>query len=154
MRTLLLAASAALALGSMAHAQDNTANQSIGSGPTAQGLATARSTSSATNTASGGQGGSSASQGGAATLVQQYQRDPVSSALAAPLTFSQGTCYVSASAGGQGVTFGLSLAVPFEDKACTARATAQALNALGERAAALKYLAAHDAGVRAALAGN
>jgi hypothetical protein len=150
MRTLLLAASAALALTSVAHAQ-GPSQQTIAQGPTAQAMANPTSTSSAASNAS--TGAATASAGGA-TLVNAYQRDPVSSALAAPLTFSQGTCFVSASAGGQGVTLGLSLAVPFEDKACTARATAQALNALGERAAALKYLAAHDAGVRAALAAN
>lgn len=79
------------------------------------------------------------------------ERLPVSTAWAAPLSFPQGTCYVAASAGGQGVTFGLSAAIPIEDKACQARATAQTLNALGEREAAIRYLAAHDAGVRDAL---
>jgi hypothetical protein len=75
----------------------------------------------------------------------------VSTAYSAPLNFSSDTCYASASAGGQGIGFGASLALPFKDKACEARANARTLNALGEREAALQYLAAKDPEISKAL---
>jgi len=86
--------------------------------------------------------GNNASQ--TTSYTENYERAPVSTAYATPLNFSSDTCYASISAGGQGITFGLSAAVPFKDEACEARANARTLQLLGEREAAILYLAAKN----------
>lgn len=159
-KTLILAGAAALALASGAHAQASPSsayaanvaafaagyNAPVAVAPPSiitYGPPPAASTTAATATA----------RSGDVNLAQTYKA-AAETAYAAPLTFSQGTCYVSASGGGQSTLLGLSLAVPIKDAGCDARATAQALYALGEREAALRYLAAHDKGVAQALAGR
>jgi len=97
-------------------------------------------------------GNSSAYNAGNSVNVQQeYQRAPVNTAFAPPVSFSSDTCYAAASAGGQGVTFGLSASVPLKDKACEIRANARALRDLGENEAAVVYLGSRDPELQAAL---
>ena len=74
------------------------------------------------------------------TVTYQESRRPASTAYAAPLTAANGTCMGSTSAGGQGVTFGVSFGTTWTDSGCDARYDAQALNALGMREAAIERL--------------
>jgi len=69
-----------------------------------------------------------------------YERNPVASAWAAPLTSANGTCMGSSSAGGQGVTFGLSIGTTWTDSSCDARYDAISLNSLGQSRAAIARL--------------
>jgi len=88
----------------------------------------------------------------------EYKRNPVGMAYAAPVAFGQGTCGVSASAGGQGITGALSLAIPLPSPKCEVRYVVQTLSALGSatgdktlfRAAEL-YYAKHTKGVSEAI---
>jgi hypothetical protein len=68
------------------------------------------------------------------------ERDPVSSANAAALTTSNGTCMGSSSAGAQGVSFGVSVGSTWVDEGCDARYDAAALSAIGMHKAALARL--------------
>jgi len=89
---------------------------------------------------------------------EAQKRNPVGMAYAAPVAFGQGTCGVSASAGGQGITGALSLAIPLPSPKCEVRYVVQTLSALGSatgdktlfRAAEL-YYAKHTKGVSEAI---
>jgi len=77
------------------------------------------------------------------TSVQQAQeRDPVSTATAPALATSNGTCMGSTSGGAQGASFGFSVGGTWVDAGCDARYDAQALAALGLKAAAVARLCA------------
>jgi hypothetical protein len=73
---------------------------------------------------------------------EAHERDPVSSAYAAALTTSNGTCMGSSSGGAQGASFGFSVGGTWVDAGCDARYDAQALLALGLKAAAVARLCA------------
>jgi len=89
---------------------------------------------------------------------EAQKRNPVGMAYAAPVAFGQGTCGVSASAGGQGITGALSMAIPLPSPKCETRYVVQTLSALGSatgdktlfRAAEL-YYAKHTKGVSEAI---
>lgn len=85
------------------------------------------------------------------SVTENYQRNPVATAFSSQLSFSSDTCYASAAAGGQGIGFGLSTALPFKDKQCERRANARMLEVLGEREAAIQYLAAGDWEINSAI---
>lgn len=63
-------------------------------------------------------------------------RNPVSTAYAAPLAASNGTCMGSTSLGGQGINLGLSFGTTWTDSGCDARYDAIALQQIGEQSAA------------------
>lgn len=70
------------------------------------------------------------------STYEAQARNPVSSAWAAPLAASNGTCMGSTSAGAQGVTIGLSVGTTWTDENCNARYDAIAIKALGHERAA------------------
>lgn len=98
-----------------------------------------------TNTANGGAGGSAAQGQSQSTdnsnsvniEGDNYKRNPVATAYAAPLTATNGTCFGSASVGAQGVGFGFSFGSTKFDEECDRRYDSQELRALGMRGAAL-----------------
>lgn len=108
------------------------------------------SSSTANNALSNvGNAQSSAAVSGAVSNNIQYvseaqKRNPVSTAWAPALTSSNGTCMGSTSAGGQGVTVGLSFGTTWTDEACNSRYDAISLNALGLREAAIERLCQRD----------
>lgn len=77
---------------------------------------------SASNSSSlSGAGAASTNAGnfsGNTTTYEAQDRNPVSTAFAAPLTSSNDTCMGSTSVGGQGVGFGLSVGTTWTDKNC------------------------------------
>lgn len=80
------------------------------------------------NTMTGGDQANSQST----TITHEAQaRNPVNTAYAAPLTTSNGTCMGSTSAGGQGVTFGVSFGTTWTDDNCDRRFDAIELRAQG-----------------------
>ena len=88
--------------------------------------------------------GSYSNSGGNTTTssIQYPDRFPVSTAIAPALTATNGTCMGSTSAGGQGVTFGISFGTTWTDSGCDARYDAIAMDALGLKAAAIQRLCA------------
>ena len=75
-----------------------------------------------------------------ATVNQNYQRNPVSTAFAAPLVAADDTCMGSSSAGGQGVGFGLSFGSTWQDGDCVRRKDSRELFNMGERGAAIALM--------------
>ena len=75
-----------------------------------------------------------------ATVNQNYQRNPVSTAYAAPLVAADDTCMGSSSAGGQGVGFGLSFGSTWQDGDCVRRKDSRELFNMGERGAAIALM--------------
>lgn len=67
-------------------------------------------------------------------------RDPVSTAYAAPLTASNGTCMGSTSGGIQGIGLGISVGSTWTDESCDMRYDAEALRAAGLQGAAIARL--------------
>jgi hypothetical protein len=98
------------------------------------------STSKSSSHSSAKQSQSANNDGNAQTLNQNYQRNPVSTAFAAPLTAAEDTCMGSSSAGGQGVGFGLSLGTTWKDEDCVRRKDARELHNMGQKKAALALL--------------
>ena len=82
---------------------------------------------------------------------RKYRRNPVNSAYAGPLTSSDDTCMGSSTAGGQGMTFGLSLGTTWTDDNCVRRKDARELYNMGYKKAA-KALHCQDANIKAAFA--
>jgi len=78
------------------------------------------------------------------------ERGPVSTAYAAPLTASNGTCMGSTSAGGQTNLIGLSFAKTWTDENCNRRYNAQMLQSLNLRPAAVALMC-QDESVAAAM---
>ena len=78
-------------------------------------------------------------------------RDPVATAYAAPLIATNGTCMGSSSGGAQGAALGVTFATTWTDDGCDARYDAQALEAVGMRAAAIARLCQRE-GNRKAMA--
>jgi hypothetical protein len=76
------------------------------------------------------------SVGGDVSNYAAQERAPVSTAYAAPLTASNGTCMGSSSAGAQGIGLGLSFGTTWTDISCDLRYDAEALRAAGLPAAA------------------
>jgi len=85
-------------------------------------------------------------QGGAVTVegdtyvAPAQERNPASTAYAAPLTATNGTCMGSSSAGGQGAAFGVSFGTTWTDSSCDIRYDAEALRAAGLPLAARERL--------------
>lgn len=100
-------------------------NQSSAAGGNATGGA---ATASATGGASGGN--TMTVQGDTLYALAQ-ERNPVSTAYAAPLTASNGTCMGSSSAGAQGAAVGVSFGTTWTDGSCDIRYDAEALRAAG-----------------------
>lgn len=105
-----------------------------GTGGAASSNATSSSTSGSSNSNSGGNTLSTTGSNvtSISTTYQAQDRNPVSSAHAAHLTASNGTCMGSSSAGAQGVSFGISIGSTWRDSGCDTRYDAQALQAMGE----------------------
>lgn len=124
------------------------------SGNASQSQSTNNANNAAQTTNVGGQTASNSNTVGGQTtstsVSYEAAKNPVSMAYAAPMSFSSDTCFASASAGGQGMTFGMSLGLPFKDKACETRANARTLFMLGEREAAVIYLS-RDPAINAAV---
>lgn len=85
-------------------------------------------------------GGSVKGSGNSDVSVAAQDRNPVSTAFAAPLTVGSDSCMGSSSAGGQGVGFGLSLGTTWHDEACERRHDAVTLHNLGQGGAALALM--------------
>lgn len=128
---------------------NSLSNAATGGAGGAGGAANSASNSNATsnsggNTMVGGSQATTNNNGSAANVTVQgdtvtYEaqaRNPVSTAYAAPLTASNGTCMGSTSAGAQGVGFGVSFGSTWTDTSCDMRYDAQALTAAGLRGAA------------------
>lgn len=81
--------------------------------------------------------------------INESQR-PVSSAFAAPLAASNGTCMGSTSVGGQGVTIGLSMGTTWTDAECNRRYNSIRMQELGQTKAAVALMC-QDADVAAAM---
>lgn len=75
---------------------------------------------------------------------------PVSTAFAAPLTASNGSCMGSTSAGGQGVTVGLSFGTTWTDAECNRRYNSIRMQELGQVSAAIALMC-QDSDVAAAM---
>jgi hypothetical protein len=109
----------------------------------------ASSTSSSKSSAHQAQGQVQFSEGGSAdnalALNQNYQRNPVSSAISAPLVAADDTCMGSSSVGGQGVGFGLSVGSTWHDGDCVRRKDARELHNMGQKAAALALMCQNEA---------
>ena len=78
-------------------------------------------------------------------------RNPVSTAFAAPLAVGADSCMGSTSAGGQGVGFGLSLGTTWHDDNCERRHDAVTLHNLGQSGAALALMCQDEKVARAML---
>ncbi len=139
--------------GSGNHADQNSNNTYIGSGNTYDhsGNVTANGGNASSHSSSSSYSGSSSrstsrqsqsanNNGNAQTVNQNYQRNPVSTAFAAPLAAAEDTCMGSSSAGGQGVGFGLSLGTTWRDEDCVRRKDARELHNMGFRKAAAARL--------------
>lgn len=100
-------------------------NQSSATGGNATGGA-------ATAAAAGGaSGGNTMTVQGDTLYAPAQERNPVSTAYAAPLTASNGTCMGSSSAGAQGAAMGVSFGTTWTDGSCDIRYDAEALRAAG-----------------------
>lgn len=152
MKRNLITIAAVLALATAAHAGNNSNNNGPtfggnttnnttnkgGDGGTGVGVGVASSKSTATAGAAAGavsnSGGNKLTNEGnnsAQSVTVQGDSHPVSSAIAAPLTASNGTCMGSTSAGAQGVTIGVSVGTTWTDSDCDRRYDAQELRAQG-----------------------
>lgn len=100
-------------------------NQSSATGGNATGGA---ASASATGGASGG---NTMTVQGDTLYAPAQERNPVSTAYAAPLTASNGTCMGSSSAGAQGAAVGVSFGTTWTDGSCDIRYDAEALRAAG-----------------------
>lgn len=109
-------------------------NNKGGDGGTGIGVGVGISTSAAASVS-----GASAHNAGNTVTITESQR-AVSSAVAAGLAASNGTCMGSSSVGAQGLTAGLSFGTTWTDAGCDARYDAQALQAIGQPTAALARL--------------
>ena len=105
-----------------------------GAGGAGGSASSTSSSSSGGNTLAASTGSMTVSVGG--DTYEAQARNPVSSAWAAPLAASNGTCMGSTSAGAQGVTIGLSVGTTWTDENCNARYDAIAIKALGHERAA------------------
>ena len=85
------------------------------------------------------------------SIVYEAKKIPVSTAYAAALAASQGTCMGSSSVGGQGVGFGVSFGSTWNDKNCNNRLNATLAHTFGFPDVALALLCNND-GVRDAVA--
>jgi len=85
------------------------------------------------------------------TNTTVFPRAPVNTALGVPLVASSDTCMGSSSAGGQGVSFGLSLGTTWTDSDCVIRKDARFLAELGSKHLALSMMCAKES-VRNAVA--
>lgn len=74
------------------------------------------------------------------SVYEAQKRNPVNSAWAAPLTASNDTCMGSTSAGGQGITLGLSFATTWTDKDCIIRKDARFLHNAGRGMVSLSLM--------------
>lgn len=97
--------------------------------------------SSAANTNSNANSGNNSAQ---SVTVQgdhyEAPRIPVATAYAAPLVAGTNTCMGSTTAGGQGMTFGISIGSTWEDDGCTRRSNAATLFSLGQTPAAVALM--------------
>lgn len=107
--------------------QSNRSSNSNSVGATGSGNATNVSTGAVT-------------VGGDNVVYQAQERNPVSTAYAAPLAASNGTCMGSSSIGGQGASLGLSFGTTWTDSGCDARYDATALVQAGQPKAAIARL--------------
>ena len=114
--------------------QQGQAQQQAAYGGAGGSASSTSSSSSGGNTLAASTGSMSVSVNG--DTYQAQARNPVSSAWAAPLAASNGTCMGSTSAGAQGVTIGLSVGTTWTDENCNARYDAIAIKALGHERAA------------------
>lgn len=74
---------------------------------------------------------------------------PVATAYAPNLTASEDTCMGSTSAGGQGITFGLSFGTTWQDKDCVRRKDARFLHSAGHNVIALSLMCSNKAVLKA-----
>lgn len=96
--------------------------------------------------AAGGSSKASAdNKGNSLAVNQNYKRNPVSSAISAPLVAADDTCMGSSSVGGQGVGFGLSVGSTWKDGDCVRRKDARELHNMGEKKAAIALMCQNEA---------
>lgn len=103
------------------------------------------STSSATSTSRGGAAQGVGSQGQSLSIdshavYQAQSRNPVSTAVATPLTSSNDTCMGSTSIGGSAVSFGFSAGTTWTDENCVMLKNAREIWNMGFKGAALARL--------------
>lgn len=83
------------------------------------------------NNSSNSASGNTVAVDGDTVTYKAQDRDPVSTAYAAPLTASNGTCMGSTSGGIQGIGLGISVGSTWTDESCDMRYDAEALRAAG-----------------------
>ena len=139
------AASAAASANSMSSSGGNTLSNNSSSGGNTQSnagnnstnnLSSGGNTQSATQTNTGNNSsnaanGNSVTVNGDTVTYKAQDRNPVSTAYAAPLTASNGTCMGSTSGGIQGIGLGISVGSTWTDSSCDMRYDAEALRAAG-----------------------
>lgn len=109
--------------GSGGSAHSNATGGNATGGAATGGQATGGNSGGNTITVEGDKGGT--------YIAPAQERNPVSTAYAAPLVSSNGTCMGSSSGGGQGTAFGLSFGTTWTDNNCDIRYDAEALRAAG-----------------------
>ncbi len=144
--------------GSAAGGSSSAAGGSATGGNAAGGNAAVTGSVTSTQTAQGGS--ASAAQkvenvgNGTSNVVVQgdaaQARNPVSTAFAPTIVTGSDQCLVPVSAGGQAVTFGISIGTAVPDAICEALKLSRELRSMGFNAEALKLLKAADPRVAAA----
>lgn len=124
----------------VANAAANSAAEASSSAMAEGGNATATGGNAAANAlgGAGGDGGAASLSGGINNAINFEAA--ASTAYAAALTASAGTCMGSSSVGGQGVGFGLSIGSTWQDDDCNRRRYSAILQSLGESEAAIQLL--------------
>lgn len=110
--------------------QSNAGNNSTNNASSGGNTQSATQTNTGNNSANSANGNSVTVNGDTVTYKAQ-DRDPVSTAYAAPLTASNGTCMGSTSGGIQGIGLGISVGSTWTDESCDMRYDAEALRAAG-----------------------
>lgn len=78
------------------------------------------------------------------SVNSNYERNPVSTAYAAPLAVGEDTCMGSSSIGAQAVSFGLSIGTTWQDENCQRLKNSRQLVALGYQRAATSLMCVDD----------
>lgn len=125
----------------------NTSNSSSSASSSSSSNSSSGSTSrtsvgniSPVQTNAGNNSSNSASNSGNNTVVEYHNPRTVSSAYAAPLAASNGSCMGSTSGGVQGASFGVSVGSTWSDVDCNRRYNAMMLSNLGKDPAAIALM--------------
>lgn len=121
----------------------NTSKSNSTSSSVSNSNSVSDATSSSTSSARTGDSSSNQSQSSENNVTVEgddYKRNPVSTAFAAPLTTSTDTCMGSSSAGAQGIGFGLSIGSTWTDKNCVRLKNARQLQSMGLNDAAIQLM--------------